>query len=381
MTDQGGGKRQPADDRTLLDPLNADELKALREARQKMQAAKGAVQHQVVIGPDAGEDIGDAPTRAMPALPQFDNPGVTLEKIPTGSMPAVSRTPGQGTPRSGVAPQQPMSMAPTVPSGQHAGPPGPAAGPSGPVAGPTGFGENTLMWMSPPKVPQAAGTNPGATGMTGEMKAVKGASSKRTLMGVAFVAVLAVVIGGLYFAFAKKERATIDLHTNPPKASVKINDTPTKNQTPMKLTLNEGTWDIEVSLDGHKTEKFSINVDAALLKEVAEKGGSIRRDVELEPISREGMMTVQVNVQPVAANITLDGTVYTAKRLVNVANVDPQQPHKLVIEAGGYVKIEQDIPAGQLKKAYNFILQKDETQKLGEGAPSVPTGQPTQPQQ
>jgi hypothetical protein len=376
MTDQGGGKRQPADDRTLLDPLNADELKALREARQKMQAAKGAVQHQVVIGPDAGEDIGDAPTRAMPALPQFDNPGVTLEKIPTGSMPAVSRTPGQGTPgRPGVAPQQPMSMAPTVTSGPHAGPQGPAAGP---VAGPTGFGENTLMWMSPPKVPTATATNPAATGMTGEMKAVKGAGSKRTLVGVAFVAVLAMVIGGLYVAFAKKERATIDLHTNPPKASVKINDTPTKNQTPMKLTLNEGTWDIEVSLDGHKTEKFAINVDATLLKEVADKGGSVRRDVELEPLSREGMLTVQVNVQPVAANITIDGTVYTAKRLVNVANVDPTQPHKLVIEAGGYLKIEQEIAAGQLKKAYNFILQQDESQKLGQDAPQ--TGQPAQPQ-
>src|SRR5262245_45281417 len=99
MTDQGGGRRQPPpDDRTLLDPLNADELRALREARQKMQAAKGgpAVAHQVVIGPDSGEDIGDAPTRAMPSLPQFENPGASLEKIPTGSMPAVSRqTPGQ----------------------------------------------------------------------------------------------------------------------------------------------------------------------------------------------------------------------------------------------------------------------------------------------
>ena len=39
----GGGDRQkPTDDRTLLDPLNEDELKALREARQRMQAKKAA---------------------------------------------------------------------------------------------------------------------------------------------------------------------------------------------------------------------------------------------------------------------------------------------------------------------------------------------------
>ncbi|MEO1339454.1 MAG: hypothetical protein AAFV29_27690, partial [Myxococcota bacterium] len=58
--------------RTLLDPLSNDELRALREARQRMQAKKepavSAVAHQIVIGPDTGDDIGDAPTRSPPVL-------------------------------------------------------------------------------------------------------------------------------------------------------------------------------------------------------------------------------------------------------------------------------------------------------------------------
>jgi hypothetical protein len=57
--DQGKGG-SPTDDRTILDPLNAEELKALREARERFQKnAKSA------IGPDAGEDLGDAPTRSV----------------------------------------------------------------------------------------------------------------------------------------------------------------------------------------------------------------------------------------------------------------------------------------------------------------------------
>jgi hypothetical protein len=103
---QGGGKKPPqTDDRTLLDPLSNDELKALREARQRMQAKKGsAVAHQIVIGPDSGEDIGDAPTRAMPALPTFES----------NATPGEDRSPtGSGSGLKG-RPQEPMSTAPTV---------------------------------------------------------------------------------------------------------------------------------------------------------------------------------------------------------------------------------------------------------------------------
>jgi hypothetical protein len=359
MTDQGGGRRQPPpDDRTLLDPLNADELRALREARQKMQAAKsgGGGGHQVVIGPDAGEDIGDAPTRAMPALPQFENAGASLDKIGTGPNPAVNRqtVPSGPNPTGGrgAMPSQAMSQAPTQPAGQPQPPPA-----GGPTAGPTGFGENTLLWMAPPKPPPAAAAST-VGGMTGEMRAVK-RSPKSLAKPVAAIAVLVMILGGLAWAvLGKKERAVIDLHTNPPKAQVKINGTATKNMTPMKLNLQEGTYEVEINLEGYKPHIFTVNIEPG--------AAPSRRDIDLEPISQAGMMTVAIAVQPVAANITVDGQLYPAKRSVNIANIDPNQAHKITIEAGGYVKIEQDVPAGQLKKNYNFILQQDETKKPGQ---------------
>jgi hypothetical protein len=347
MTD-GGRQKPPPDDRTLLDPLNADELRALREARAKMQAGKGgAVAHQVVIGPDGGEDIGDAPTRAMPSLPQFENNGATLEKVTTGSHKAVSTTAPAQKP-----PQQPMSMAPTQAAG-----PGPSASmpqqpPQG-VAGATGFGENTLLWMAPPKITPAPAVGPAATA---EMAKQAGAAPKRMLKTIGAAVVVLAIIGALSWAvLGKKERGVIDLHTNPPKASVTINGDRATNVTPMKLNLVEGTWNIEINLEGYKPYTFAVTV---------EKGSQpSRRDIDLEPISKAGLMTVGINVQPVSANITIDGETYPARRSVKVPNLDAKVPHKLVIEAGGYLKIEREIPANELKESYNLILQEDPNNK------------------
>lgn len=352
MTDQrGGGRPPPTDDRTLLDPLNPDELKALREARQKMKGkAGGAVAHHAVIGPDAGEDIGDAPTRAMPALPQFENPGASLDRIPTGEMKSPARHP-HGTP-------PPVIVArPAPPDPARAGRPGagPSHGPGGgpPTAGQGGFGENTLMWMAPPKAPPPSSS----TGVlsAAELQRAKAAQQKRTMKAVAGAAVLVLIIGSLAYAFRAQPRAVIDLHTNPPKATVKINGKPTPNTTPMKLNLVEGTYEIEIDLAGYKSNVFTVKVDPGQQPS--------RRDVELEPISKAGLVTVAVAVQPVASNITLDGTVYSSKRTLNIPNLDPNVPHKITIEAGGYVKVDQEIPAGQLKKNYTFFLQQDEANK------------------
>lgn len=343
MTD-GGRQKPPPDDRTLLDPLNADELRALREARAKMQAAKGgAVAHQVVIGPDAGEDIGDAPTRAMPSLPQFENNGATLEKISTGPHKSVSGPPSEAaTLRPPPVTHQPAQGRPPVGGPQGGPPPG--------TAGATGFGENTLLWMAPPKAVAAAGAATAA-----DMPKQK-ASPQRMLKTIGATAFVVFLLGALSWAvLGKKERAVIDLHTNPPKASVKINGTPTKNLTPMKLNLVEGSWEIEIALEGYKPYTFKVDV---------EKGAQpSRKDIDLEPISKAGLMTVGVNVQPVAANITLDGETYPARRSVKVANIDPKKPHKILIEAGGYLKVEQEINAEQLKDTYNYLLQEDANNK------------------
>jgi hypothetical protein len=195
--------------------------------------------------------------------------------------------------------------------------------------------------MAPPKAP-AGVTASGVTGF-GDLGRSK-ASAKRLLSAAAVLVVLALVFAGLGWAvLGKKERGVVDLHTNPPRASVKINGTKTKNITPMKLNLVEGAWEIEINLEGHKPHVFTVNIQGG--------GPPMRKDIELEPISKAGLMTLVIAVQPVASNITIDGQVFAAKR------------NLISIEAGGYVKIEQEIPPGQLKKSYNFYLQQDEDAK------------------
>ena len=347
---QGGGKKPPqTDDRTLLDPLSNDELKALREARQRMQAKKGsAVAHQIVIGPDSGEDIGDAPTRAMPALPTFES-NATLEKI--GTRPAQDP--------ASRAPQEPMSTAPTVsPAVIRVPGPSPTPGPGpGPIAGPTGFGENTLLWMQPPKLP----TDPGAVGVSGATgDLIPKASPKEVAVGrlktAGMVGIVAIIAGGVIFAATGSGgKGVVEVHTNPPRAQLKVDGDLKSELTPVKLTLREGTHSIEVALDGHQPEAFTVEI-----KDGAE---SLKKDIDLTPISKPGLQTVSIEVQPVAAAITVDGVVYGGKRNIKIADIDPNANHKITIEAGGYVKVEQDITAGQLKGSYTFALQQDEDQK------------------
>lgn len=346
-----GGKKPPTDDRTLLDPLSNDELQALREARQRMQAKKsGPVAHQAVVGPDGGEDIGDAPTRAMPALPTFDA-GVSLDQIS-----------GQRPVDAGVKPTQPMSIlgpqtvpanSPPVVQVPNAHPLSgmPGIGPGGPVAGPTGFGENTLLWMQPPKIAEQSANLSDILPKATKQEVAK---ARLRTAGVAFA--IALVVGGLLFvALAGGKTGVIELHTTPPKARVKVDGKSYNEVTPVRLTLPSGEHVIALELDGHAPHEFTAQVQAS---EEAQ-----RKEVELEPLSQPGMLTVTVDVQPVAANITVDQKLYASKRSIKIPNLDPNQPHKIVVEAGGYVKIEQEVTAGQLKGGYSFVLQQDPNAK------------------
>ena len=56
-----------------------------------------------------------------------------------------------------------------------------------------------------------------------------------------------------------------------------------------------------------------------------------------------------------AEQYTLD----SLDRWKKVADIDPNQVNKIVVEAGGYAKMETEIPAGQLKDTYNFLLQAE----------------------
>lgn len=350
----GQGKK-PTDDRTLLDPLSSDELKALREARQRMQAKKeGAVAHQIVIGPDGGEDIGDAPTRAMPALPSFEG-NVSLDQIGTNpphpADPASREVGGPPSEPMSVHGQSPASV-PPQPQVQGQPPPSSPGQPGPGQVGQPGFGENTLLWMQPPKPPPGVAVGGAAT------PDVMPKTSKKEQAKFRLKAILAVVVFAgiglavLFSAMSPKPRGVLELHTNPPKAEVLINGKTSKEVTPMKLTLPAGQHTVEVRLEGHEAETFVVTIEG--------ENHEQRKDVELMPISKPGLVTVSVSVQPVSANIVFDDVTHTGRNFKK-ANVDPKKPHKISVEAGGYVKISQDIAAGELKPEYSFVLQKDDS--------------------
>lgn len=355
--DQGkGGNAPPTDDRTILDPLNADELRALREARERFARANNPGQPAGRgVGPDAGEDIGDAPTRAMSALPAFDSPGnVTLDNIGGNSPPKIIADPKPLTPQSA------RIHSANIPPANYGPPQVGAQQPGGPQPGQPGFGENTLMWMAPVKPAEAEPQiipergQAAAAGMipTAVPQDTKGRRLMTMIIGA--VAVVIAVLAVVFFMSGGGKGGTIELVTSPPKATVSIDGKVTDVTTPMKASLQPGSHTIEITLDGYRKESFTVDVK--------EGQKPSRRTIDLHPISKPGLTTVTIEVQPVNANITFDGTVYSSKKTVKIPNVDPAAAHTIKIEAGGYATIDNSIDKGGLKETYNFILQpvKDE---------------------
>lgn len=383
--DQGGG-RPPADDRTLLDPLSNDELEALRKARQRLQsqrdgASSGEGRRQVVIGPDEDESMGHAPTRAMPALPSFDGK-LTLDDVASEPRSRVSggavdpAAPREGP---GASPAEPMSIYsgtvggldegddqptitprsapipgvnPRVPAQPRVTPAGRGPGqgtppPPGAAPGQTGFGENTLMWMAPPK-PQSPSRSATADVLPPVSKKANVMARARTL-GVALV--LLLLFGGMAASLLLGgANGVVELYTDPPDARVSIDGTVQTARTPVKLTMNEGTHTLELALEGYESKVLEVTVKADSPR---------REDVVLVPKSQAGFLTVSVSVQPVAATITIDGRKHEGKRTVAAPNLDPNVPHRIKIEAPGYKPVDREIPSGALRTAYNFVLQSD----------------------
>ncbi|MFO0726994.1 MAG: PEGA domain-containing protein [Myxococcota bacterium] len=354
MSNQGKGPPQN-DDRTILDPLNADELKALREAREKFQKQQG----KAGAGPDMGQDIGDAPTRALNAIPQFNQQGPSLNNL--SPSPKIIADPKPLTPQSariptGTVPQGGHAPVPHQSGSSHPGVPQPAAGQ--PQPGQPGFGENTLMWMAPVKVetaqiiPERGEAAAGGMRITQAPPEPKGAKTMRMVIAGGVVVIIGTVAAFILGGGSKTGQ--IELVTTPPKAAVSIDGEKQEYTTPLRASLKLGQHVILLELDGFKPE--TVNVD---VQENPDPTKPQRKQVDLTPISKPGLLTVAVEVQPVAANITLDGETFPGKKTVKVANIDPQKAHKIVVEVGGYAKIENEIPAGQLKDSYNFILQPD----------------------
>jgi hypothetical protein len=260
--------------------------------------------------------------------------------------------------RPAPTPQQPMSVhhQMTVPA-QTTSPKPPAPQLNVPddarVGGP-GFGENTLMWMAPVKAPEpqiiperglaAAG------GMTPTQLPQETASRKLTLALIGVLGVVTIIVAGVFFLGGGGKPGIVELVTDPAGATVRIDGKAAGEKTPLKATLPPGTYTVELSLAGHRTETFPL--------EVKSEAPPDRKDISLFPISDPDKKTVTVTVGPVSANITIDGMAYSSKRGVRVPNLDPRKAHTVVIEAGGFKKIEQEVKAGQLRDEYNFILER-----------------------
>lgn len=313
------------------------------------QKKGGAVAHHVVVGPDAGEDVGDANTRAMPALPTFESRGTSLESIQTQPPTASGRVSSRPAPANNAPlPSEPMSVAGTT---QSAAPPHGRRESDPPKPS---FGENTLLWMQPPKPPAPAVTSTNV--VTGDLAAKPRDMLARRLKAGVIGASIVLLIGALWFATGKRDRGVVELYTLPEKATVIIDGKVQAEVSPVKLTLPVGQHQIRLELANHKPQDIMLTV---------EKGEeAVRRDIDLEPISQPGLLTVAIAVQPVSARITVDGKVHEARRSLMLANVDPKKPHKISIEAGGYVKVEQEIPANELKPTYTFVMQQDQDAKL-----------------
>lgn len=390
----GDGRQPPSDDRTLLDPLSPEELKALREARQRMQAkrkdAGGVIKHQVVIGP--GEQEGDAPTRAMPSLPSFDGQ-ISLEKLQVSSPPQAAEREealGAGLEDTLTSPE-PSSDPDTIPGGEvHGSPPRdrapspstdlprpggssdvprlrrnpvrevdrsadlPLGGRAGtgdvpsdanpPGQQPPGFGENTMMWM---RRPQAPTTAPTSTTLPTPSSAEKASNLARNMGILAVVA--AIAVAGVY-AFGDRPRGTVELHTNPPNARLYIDGRLSEEPTPVRLNLSVGDHVLRVEKEGYQPSELPISV--------AEGDGG-RTDIDLVPVSDPGLITVGVRVEPVAGDLTLDDRPFPKVRAVQIPNVDPSKPHTFRVQAPGYLKTERVVPAGELKATYSFTLEPD----------------------
>jgi len=362
--DKGNGGAAPTDDRTLLDPLDAEELRALREARQKLKAHGSSRPSKNPIGPDAGQpDIGDAPTRAVMQMPAFDSktpaPSITAKDDPTPietrlpSMPKNGeREPATVIAKEGSSPKVEVKLAKTEPEAKPVSKSEKSEPSSKPASSKQpGFGENTLLWMQPVKareqevIPERGAA--AAAGMTPthihDTKARRVAGFVLGALGI----VLAVVIGVVLFG-GGGEPSVIELVTEPSGATVLINGNPAEIKTPMKARLKPGDYEIEVRLPTHQTERLDVKVLSGAQPD--------RRTLYLHPISQPGLMTVSVEVEPVAANISIDGKTYPSRKVLRAANIDPVSAHTITVETGGYGRIERNVPAGQLEERYAFRL-------------------------
>jgi hypothetical protein len=203
------------------------------------------------------------------------------------------------------------------------------------------------MWMQPPKVssspaPATVDVLPGASSPPSLLRRVLGFGSVLGLVMVVLAVAAAAFFGGA--------SGVVNLRTEPEGATVKIDGEVQAERTPVRLTMSVGEHTLEVGLQGYASKTIPT---------VVREDEPQSYQVTLDPLSRAGFVTVGVEVQPVAAKITVDGEVHEAETSLKVPNLDPDAAHTIVVEAPGYKTIEKDIPPGELKTSYTFVLPSD----------------------
>lgn len=405
MSDRGGPKK--TDDRTLLDPLSSEELKALREARRKMQEKrrsarpeKGPGAHRIVLGPEpSDEKIGEAPTRAMPALPTFEGSDAPLEQLrgdraaraaeeaghtlserrpkpradsePSTQPRAISSSPAEPQPIRDVRPQPILDRADSgarPPAAVSSPEPRPASSsnadpqvPVEPQEPQPGFGANTMMWMEAPKKPSAP---PKRRAPIHPEPLDPPKRSSWLARGVIVVLFLLLVAVGVGFVMLNQPRGALVLHSTPAGAQVHIDGRAFEEATPVKVDLPAGEHEIALTLAGHQEQRMKVEVAA---------DQEATREVWLLPLSRAGLMTVTVTVQPVAASIRVNDKMFAQTHRVDLKDLDPKAAHELEAKASGYKSQTLQIKPGALKARYDLSLEKaPETPAEPAGAPAKP---------
>lgn len=337
MSNSDGHGRQNGptpDDRTLLDPLSSDDLEALRKARKRVQ---GKPMSSPSVGDKRQPDQDSANSRdtaeAAGTLPGFKGQ-VSLDQIKANPSQTKPITPRRGSPESAPAAAQANRPYSNEPSGGAVS------------AGGDGFGKNTLMWMQPPKANDTA-KSVTLSDITPPTSFRENLLAKVRGVGLGLL-LLAMTAGLIYALVAGGRSGTIELHTDPNGAEVRIDGQLQTEKTPIRLTMGEGAHVIELSKNGYEAMVVQVQVDPE--KEA-------RQEVSLKPQSAEGHTTVTIQVQPVNANITVDGSIFPGKRTLRVANLNPSIEHVFEIEAPGYQPVSRRIQPGHLKTSYSFELK------------------------
>jgi len=113
----------------------------------------------------------------------------------------------------------------------------------------------------------------------------------------------------------------LKLDSNPPGAEVYLNGA-LIGRTPMQISLDEGTYDIELRLDGYMPYETRVRINA---------GQTTRLNPRLQPVPRTG--TLEVTSDPSGAEVYVDGVYRGRTRLVLELDAGP---HEVEVRMSGY---------------------------------------------